>query len=331
MTQLALCGLGNIGKVHLENLTSLRGCRLAGVFDRNRETLERLASVTGVKAYATADAIFADSTVAAVVIATPSASHRELTIRALDAGKHVFVEKPLAGTLADAAAIVEATRKTDHIVQVGFCERFNVNYLEARRAVSQGKLGRIRAVQSSRTAPYSLSDPSWELGVLDTAVHNLDLILWFMGRAPKSVLARGAQVYPDSPIPHSVTTMLMFDDGAVATDHVSWVRDDAHPLHQCARSRLLLHGDQGVFHVDLSQRPSSLLTQAGFQERDTVILGGPEYYACLKLQFDYFLRSIETGTPVMATVDEALLTERVALAAQASLRSGKEIELDTIR
>ena len=328
MTELALCGLGNIGKVHLESLRSLRGCRLAGLFDRNLDVVQRLSESTGIRAYASEDEMFGDPATAAVVIATPSASHREFTVRALVAGKHVFVEKPLAGTLADAAMIVDAKAKSDRVVQVGFCERFNVNYVEAKRAVANGRLGRIRAIQSSRTAPYCFSDPTWELGVLDTAVHNFDLILWFMGRAPKSVLARGTQVYADSAIPHSVTTILTFDDGVIATDQVAWVRDDVHPLHQCARSRLVLHGDQGVFQIDLSQRPSSLLTEAAFCEIDTVILGGPEYYGCLKLQFDFFLRSIESGSPVMATVEEALLTERVAIAAQESLHSGQEIKLD---
>lgn len=330
MTRLAICGLGNIGKVHLENLYSLRGCQVVGLFDRNRKELERLAAASGIKAYQSADEVFADAESSALVIATPTGSHREYVVGALAAGKHVFVEKPLAGTLADAVAIVEAKSKSDRVVQVGFCERFNVNHLEAKRVVSEGKLGHIRVIQSSRAAPYAFSDPAWELGVLDTAVHNFDLILWFMGRPPRSILARGAEVYPDSSIPHSVTTMLMFDDGAMATDQVTWIKDDLHPLHQCARSRLMLQGDKGVFQVDLNSRPSWVLTQETFRETDTVILGGPEYYGCLKLQFEFFLRSVESGAQVMATVEEALLTERIALAAQASLRSGKEIELDAI-
>src|SRR5712692_9913814 len=237
MTHLAICGLGNIGKVHLENLRSLRGCRVVGLFDRNRKELERLSAGLGIRTYAAADEVFADPASNAVVVATPSGSHREYVVRALGAGKHVFVEKPLAGTLADAVVIVAAKSRSDRVVQVGFCERFNVNYMEARRAVLEGRLGRIRAIQSSRTAPYALSDPSWDLGVLDTAVHNFDLILWLMGQRTRSVLARGVQIYSDSAIPHTVTTMLTFPDGAMATDQISWVRDEFHPLHQCARSR----------------------------------------------------------------------------------------------
>jgi myo-inositol 2-dehydrogenase/D-chiro-inositol 1-dehydrogenase len=328
MTGLAICGLGNIGKVHLENLRSLRGCRVVGLFDRNRKELERLSAGLGIRAYANADEVFADPDVNAVVVATPSGSHREFVVRALDAGKHVFVEKPLAGTLADAAAIVAAKSQTDRVVQVGFCERFNVNYMEARRAVLDRRLGRIRAIQSSRTAPYAFSDPLWDLGVLDTAVHNFDLILWLIGQRPRSVLARGVQIYPDSSIPHTVTTMLTFPDGALATDQISWVKDDLHPLHQCARSRMVVQGDGGVFEIDLSSRPSSQLSAQGFRAMDTIILGHPEYYGCLNLQFEFFLKSIESGAPVSAPVEDAFEVERVALAALDSLRSGQEVELD---
>jgi myo-inositol 2-dehydrogenase/D-chiro-inositol 1-dehydrogenase len=222
---------------------------------------------------------------------------------------------------------VVAAGRTDRVVQAGFCERFNVNYLEAKRAVAAGQLGSVRAVYTSRTAPYSFSDPAWELGVLDTAVHNLDLMLWLVGRTPRSVLARGARIYPDSEIPHSVFTLLTFEDGTVAADNITWLKDDAHPLHICARSRMVLHGDRGSFEIELGSRPSSFISANAFQMMDTVIIGGPEYYGCLKLQFEAWLRSIEEGAPVLAPVADALLTERVVMAAAESLRSGQEVRL----
>jgi myo-inositol 2-dehydrogenase/D-chiro-inositol 1-dehydrogenase len=240
----------------------------------------------------------------------------------------VFVEKPLAGTLADARIIAEAADRTDRVVQVGFCERFNVNYLEAKRAASDGSLGRIRAIHTSRVAPYAMSNPAWELGVLDTAVHNLDLIVWLIGQLPASVLARAVRIYPDSAIPHSATILLNFDDGAMAVDHVAWLKDGGYPLNQCARSRMLIHGDEGIFDVDLTDRPASLLNRHGFRKIDSVIIGAPEYAGCLKLQFEYFLRSVEEGARVLAPVAGAVATERVALAALESLRSGREVKLD---
>jgi len=323
MTSLSIIGLGNIGRVHLDNLRSLRGCRVAGVFDVHPSSAD-----LGVPVYPSLEALLEDPAASAVVIATPTDSHAELTERALASGKHVFVEKPLAGTLEDAVRITEAARKhPNQVVQVGFCERFNVNYLEARRAVLAGSLGELRAIQTSRVAPYGTSNPAWELGVLDTAVHNFDLILWLKQAVPISVLAKGARVYRKSLSPDSVTTILTFADGSIATDHIAWMQDGGFPLNQCARSRMTLQGTDGYFEIDLTGRPSAIRTSDGYRAIDSVIIGAPEYAGCLKLQFEYFLRSLEEGAPVLAPPEDALLTERVALAALQSLRTGKEIQL----
>jgi UDP-N-acetylglucosamine 3-dehydrogenase len=301
---------------------------VTGVYDINREELARVAQSAGVPAYGSPEEMLLDSQTHGIVVATPSSSHREWCDRALRAGKHVFVEKPLAGTLDDARATADMARSSGRVVQVGFCERFNAQYLEAWRAVQAGDLGAVRAIHSSRWAPYEMSDPGWEMGVLDTAVHNLDLILWLMQRVPQSVLARGTKVYPDAAAAHSATTLLSFNGGAMAVDHIAWVSGAAHPLSQCARSRMMIHGELGSFEIDLNYRPSNILRGAEFRGIDSVIIGGPQYYGCLKLQFEYFLKSIEEGSPVLAPVDDALMTERVALAALASFRSDVEVQLE---
>ena len=220
MVKLAIAGFGSIGRVHLANLSSMRGCQVTGIFDSNPEAMR--TADPSIRRYRDLEELTADSGVEAVVIATPSDSHLTVARAALAAGKHIFVEKPLAGTLADSREIVETAASRQSLrAQAGFCERFNPQYLEAKRAVSSGVLGEVRAVRGSRVAPYSLGNTAWDLGILDTAVHNLDLILWLKGHAPRWVQAFGAQVYPDSNIPHSVTTILRFDDGSMATDHMS--------------------------------------------------------------------------------------------------------------
>lgn len=324
MTGVAVIGLGNIGRVHVDNLRSLRGCRVQGAFDTSPP------NSVDVRVYATVDEVLADAAVDAVVIATPSDTHAPLTLKALRAGKHVFVEKPLAGTLEDARAIIGAARENPaRVVQVGFCERFNVNYLEARRAVSQGHLGNLRAIHTSRVAPLWASNPKWELGVLDTAVHNLDLIVWLKGDLPLSVHARGTNVYPATGILNSVTTTLTFKDGSYAVDHIAWVDDSGFPLNQCARSRMFIQGSGGYFEIDLTDRPAAIRTAREYRKIDSVIIGAPEYAGCLKLQFEYFLRAIEEGAPVLAPPDQAYDTERVVLAALESLQSGHEVRLAT--
>ena len=328
MTRVALCGLGNIGRVHLANLQSLRGCEVAGLFDVHRDALASVARDSGVKAYPSFSELIADPSISAVVIATPSETHRALGEQALAAGKHVFVEKPLADTLEDAQALIEAARRSPSlVVQVGFCERFNPQYMEAHAAVRRGSLGNVRAIHSSRVAPYHLGNAGWALGVLDTAVHNIDLALWMMDSTPLRVLARGVQLYPATEMPHSVTTLLEFDGGALVTDTITWLADEGHPLHNCARARMHIVGDKGSFDIDLTGRPAALLSGQQYRQVDTVLLGGEGYYSCLKLQFEGFLRSVEEGTPVLAPLQDAFNAERVVLAAHRSLATGEVMEL----
>jgi predicted dehydrogenase len=325
MINIAIAGFGNIGQVHAANLASMRGCRLTGIFDVREEALQKAPS--GARRYRDIAELVSDESVDAVIVSTPSDSHRAIAEAALAAGKHVFVEKPLASTLEDAEAIAMAARRSGRVAQAGFCERFNPQYMEARRAVTTGAIGKIRSIRSSRTAPLALGDPSWKLGVLDTAVHNLDLILWLKGEMPLRVRSYGVRIDPDSPMPHAVTTVMEFADGALADDEIAWIRDSAHPLHECARSRMTVTGTAGVFEVDLASRPSSLLTADAFRQIDTVIIGGPEYYSCLRLQFEAFLCSIEQGVPVLAPLEDAVLAERLVMAAALSLETGQEVLL----
>src|SRR5262249_17370004 len=95
-----------------------------------------------------------------------------------------------------------------------------------------------------------------------------------------------------------------------------------------ARSRMFIHGDHGSFEVDLTDRPSAVLTSEGYRKIDSVIIGAPEYAGCLKLQFEYFLRSIEEDAPVLAPVADAFAAEIVAMAALQSLRTGEEVKVN---
>lgn len=328
MKRLAICGLGNIGSVHLENLRSLPNCEISGVFDLSAKVAARFSSEPGINFFPSIEAMMSDPGTDAIVIATPTQTHRSLTLLALAHGKHVFLEKPIAGSLEDAEAICDAAKNSSLCVQVGFCERFNPQHIEAKRHVTEGALGKVRAIYSSRVAPYSLGDPGWELGIFDTAVHNIDLILWLFDREPESVEVSAVRLYPDaSGRPHSAAITLRFSDGAIATDHITWLQDDRHPLHQCARSRMSILGEEGSFEIDLSQRPSALLTKSGFHMPDTVLLGASGYYGCLKLQFESFLRSVAQGHPVMAPVEDALQAERVILAVIKSLQQNSRVYL----
>ncbi len=318
--RVVVCGLGNIGRIHLDNLRSLRGCEVAGVFDQDETAAENSVDGMSCRVYSNWEGVLADESVDAVIVATPGKAHRAGVLSALKANKHVFVEKPLADDLADSAAIHHAAKQRQLVVQVGFCERFNPSFIEGRHAVAT--IGPVRSIQSSRVTPLSLSNPQWGLGALDTAIHNFDLILWLSGQRPISVQSFGVSLYPDIPRPTAITTIIQFESRLTAVDHVAWLRDRAHPLAACARARMAIYGEQGIFDIDLSTRPASLLTSDSFTQPDSVILGRSDYFSCLRLQLDAFLTAIETGSPSPVTTLDGLRAEYIATAAQKSLATG---------
>ena len=118
---LAIVGsTGVIGKTHIEAIGQLSSCRLVGVNARRQEPLVQQASELGVKAYPTLVDVLSDSEVDAIVIATPHPSHRDITIQAVEAGKHVLAEKPMSVTPSEADDMVEAARHSGATLGVLF-------------------------------------------------------------------------------------------------------------------------------------------------------------------------------------------------------------------
>jgi UDP-N-acetylglucosamine 3-dehydrogenase len=296
---------------------------------RSHESTQEAAARFGVIAARSYQDILADPLIDAVFVTSPSQVHREHLIAAIQAGKHVLVEKPLADTLEDGLAIEEAVKKTDLVVMVDHCERFNPAFLDAKLIVSSGRIGQLRAAMSTRLSPLHLNSPAWKMGVLDTAVHNLDLICWLMDATPTHVSARSARVNPDLKIDDNVWISLQFPDGRHAEDHIAWVPMDKY-LMPVAHPRFLLQGTKGFYQVDLWRR-SGLLYAGDFSRySDDVLLGvSEEYISTVAYSVWHFARAVERGGPSPMPVSAALLASRLAMAAKESIAaSGKTIAID---
>jgi len=122
---LAIIGsTGIIGKTHIDAIDQISSCRLVGVNARRQGPLLQQASELGVKAYPTLEGALSDSEVDAIIIATPHPSHRDITIQAVEAGKHVLVEKPMSVTPSEADDMIEAARRLGVSLGVLFNNRF---------------------------------------------------------------------------------------------------------------------------------------------------------------------------------------------------------------
>jgi len=224
----ALIGCGKIADKHLHVLSHLPGARLLVCCDTRKERAEARAAKAGGGARATdsvAEAL-AFPGVGAVTICTPSGSHADLAVAAARAGKHVFVEKPLALTLDEADAMIDACDAAGVKLFVVKQNRYNRPVQALRRAIDQGRLGRIfmggARVLWHRDQRYYDSEAwrgTWaqDGGVItNQASHHIDLLLWMMGDVV-SVYACGSRVLHEIETEDTATVLLRFRHGAAAT------------------------------------------------------------------------------------------------------------------
>ncbi len=196
--KLGLIGCGSIVRlVHLEILTSLPDVELVALAEldpQRREEAKKIAPKAVV--FTDYQQLLKMPDVKAVVICLPPALHAEATVAALEHGKHVYVEKPIAISLDEARAVMIASRRASVVVTMGFNYRFNLLYQAARRHVQSGRLGELVGVRSVfSTASRTL--PAWKQNrrdgggvLLDLASHHIDLVRFLFEEEISEVLAR---------------------------------------------------------------------------------------------------------------------------------------------
>lgn len=196
--RIAVLGSGDMGTAHARIYAGRlkKQVELAAVFSRDPARARTLAKEVGARPTTHAEEILRDDSIDAVDLCIPSAYHRKFAVQALDQGKHVFSETPLALTVSNADAMIAAARRNRRLLAVAQIMRFVAPYVRAKAEVASGRMGRPNIVVARR-----LSRPYWarkrrrpfrEYGepMLELSIHDIDVANWLLGR-PKSVLASG--------------------------------------------------------------------------------------------------------------------------------------------
>lgn len=198
--KIGLAGLGRLGYEHARNLAcSVPGARLWSLCDVAEERLRQVAGELGVpKTCRDFSQLCADPELDAVAIVSPSMYHAEQIRMALDAGKHVFCEKPLDTTVENCRAAERAVEAhPDRVFLLGFMRRYDKSYVHAMEKVRRGEIGRVILVRSYTQDPISTIESAIRFGphsggqFLDMCVHDIDLLRWFSGSEPKKVWGIG--------------------------------------------------------------------------------------------------------------------------------------------
>jgi predicted dehydrogenase len=218
---LGIAGVGGWGTNVLRSCLRTSRARVVALCDTNRETLARHRKMTGgaIKDSGFGE-MLADPQVEAIVLATPTPTHASMAQEALRAGKHVFVEKPIASSTREATALVQWSRRRKRVLMVGHLLKYHpaVEWLKA--AIDAGELGEIRYLYSQRLNLGVIRKE--ENALWSLAPHDLSIALHLMGKAPDAVSAHG-ECYVQKRVEDVVFVNLHFRNKKMAQIHVSWL------------------------------------------------------------------------------------------------------------
>lgn len=202
MTNVAVIGVGNMGYHHARNYSEIPGARLVAVADLSEERGRVVAERFGCRHYRGYDEMLALEKVDAVSIALPTSAHFAVAREVIAFGKHVLVEKPLAGSVEEAEALIDASHRKGTLLAVGHVERFNPAVQALKRCIDAGELGDITSVVAKRVGvlPPQVKDANV---LVDLAVHDIDVIGYLLGTMPTEVRAAGGRALLSDRLDHA--------------------------------------------------------------------------------------------------------------------------------
>ena len=245
----AVLGLG-VGKMHAQAYHQLETADLVAVCDAQQERLDPIAEQYGCRAYTSLDDLLADKNVQLISVATPHKSHAALAIKCMRAGKHVIVEKPLTVDLAEADAMLAASKETGQTLGTVFQRRYWDAAMKVKHTIDDGKIGApvlgIAQVSFPRSKKYYDRDAwrgSWEHeggGVLtNEGIHTIDMFQWFMGGDPVEVIGRWANLtHPYIDVEDTAAAVIRFKSGALGVLSGSTSASWSH-------MSIVIHGSKG--------------------------------------------------------------------------------------
>jgi predicted dehydrogenase len=353
MTRLGIgmIGAGSIANMHLKSYVANPDVTLVGIYDQNLERAQQQAELYGAeRAFATLDELLARPDIDAVSICTWNNSHAELAIAALEAGKHVLVEKPLSKTVAEAEAIAAAAQRSGKKVQVGFVRRFSSNAKVLKSFVDAGELGEIYYAKATNVRRignpggwFADSERSGGGPLIDIGVHVLDLC-WYMMGAPRATTVSGvtfsrlgnranvtnlarykvADYDPAlSDVEDMATALIRFDNGA------SILLDTSYSLHASAdRLELSVYGEKGGAELEpelkiVTERLDTVLNISPQVDHTTF-----DFDEGFQNEIDHFVALCLGDADDIAPVEHGVEMMRILAAIYESAAQGREIALD---
>jgi predicted dehydrogenase len=316
-------------EAYVGNLRAIPGVRMIGIADEVAERGERYAKLFEAKYYPSYEAMLADAP-DGVLICSENANHRPLVEMAAQAGVHVMSEKPLATSLLDAQAMVDACDSAGVILMTAFPMRFSAPMLEVKAMLDAGGLGQVYACNTTNQGQMPRHHRDWFVdrqlagggAVMDHTVHLADLLRWYLGSEVVEVYATTNRILHADTV--DVETggliMLTFADSTWASIDCSWSRPHHYPTWGGLAMEIV--GERGIVNVDGFRQ--NLTTYGRPQQHTAWSYWGSDMNQAM---VEEFVAAIRESRPASVTGYDGYKALEIALAVYASAESGKPVRL----
>ncbi len=334
--RFGIIGAGRAGLVHARNLLTLPRAEIVAACDPVAQTRASAAEEFGLDAvYAEHDELLADERVDAVVITTPTFLHRQTACDAASAGKHVFLEKPMALTLDECDTINDAVERAGVKLQIGFMRRFDGGFRRAKEVIDSGTLGRIMIIKSTGRGPGGPGPWMWDLRksngiVAEVNSHDLDTLHWLTGQRPVRAYAEAhnfkmpeaAERFPD--FYDNVVATLRFGGDAIG------VIDGTCPAGYGYDARVEVLGENGVLFIGTSQdRGTYHITVDGEAHGRSFDSWRTLFKDAYREELAAFVDAVLDGTPTLVSGADGRAAVAAVLAINESIRTGAPVAVPT--
>ena len=323
--RVGVIGAGYWGPNLVRNLSEAPGAEPVAVADLSQDRLDMMRKrFPAVRTTTDHRELLDDNKIDAVCIATPVGTHRKIAEEAFAAGKHVFVEKPLAGTVTDAEAIVRAGERSGKTLMVGHTFVYNPAVVQVKQILVADGIGRVHYIDSQRV---NLGLHQFDINVLwDLGPHDVSITLYWLEEEPAWIQCMGA-CYVQPNIEDVVFLMIGFPSGAIAHAHLSWLAPSKLRTMTVIGSRKMVVYDdvQTVEKVKIYDQGVDKLE--GEELRRSYRAGdihSPRIAVteALQLEMRHFIECVRDGTKPRSDGEVGLRVVRVLEAGMRSLRSG---------
>ncbi|RIK42062.1 MAG: gfo/Idh/MocA family oxidoreductase [Chloroflexi bacterium] len=334
--RLAQIGYGYWGPNLARNFHQLAGAELAYVVDGNPEALDRAQRLYGCRTADEPKVMLADPAVDAVVIATPARTHFTLAQDALRAGKHVFVEKPLAMSTAEARTLIDLAATRQRVLMVGHVFEYNPAVRYIKEAIEAGELGEIFYLYSRRV---NLGRVQSDVNALwSIAPHDISIALFLLGQLPEAVSCQGASCL-NGIVEDVIFLTLHFPGDVLCHTHVSWLDPSK------VRELTVVGSRKMIVYDDVSTEGKVRIYDKGVYRKGDPIYGEFQYRLHsgdilipridmrepLQLECAHFIDCIRNGQQPQTDGENGLRVVAVLTAGQRSLeQGGSKVRLDEV-